>query len=500
MRFLETNIFQEWLVITVIFIALMFLRRHKIKEQFQTGIPPQVDNLLILAILLVILNLRANPTGDEPHYLLITQSLLRDGDFDLRNNYEQMDYLEYYPTTIPDPHVTIVGDRWLPVHEIGLPIIMVPFFALGGRTGVVIMLVLMTVIGIRSLWFFVRSAGFGLRAAGFATLVSGFTLPLISLSGQVFPEVPAFLLVTLGLQTIIGTVLTGRNFVIFLISLVFLPWLHPKYMIVAFALLLSAVLIHHKSATRSLVIASGLFIASVLGLVLLTYQWYGVPLPGAPIMMAQAPFGEDWLAPLLGNFFVKPWVGLTGVLLDQQSGLFMATPVFILAIPGLVSLWYQKRKLAIVCAIIFASVYLPVGIFGVWYGGFSSPARLLTPAVPILALGIANMLDVREQRVWKFFSILALPSLLHAYLMMTLPSFTRYGDPTSQHNYFISLFEHLTHLDLTILFPTFRNIDPTTWLTTGIYLSAILAITIFLVPPKVAEHRNKTQHSSQVIL
>jgi hypothetical protein len=27
-------------------------------------------------------------TGDEPHYLLITRSLQRDGDFDLRNDYE----------------------------------------------------------------------------------------------------------------------------------------------------------------------------------------------------------------------------------------------------------------------------------------------------------------------------------------------------------------------------------------------------------------------------
>src|SRR5713101_2612145 len=36
------------------------------------------------------------PTGDEPHYLVITQSLLRDHDLKIENNHRRGDYREYY--------------------------------------------------------------------------------------------------------------------------------------------------------------------------------------------------------------------------------------------------------------------------------------------------------------------------------------------------------------------------------------------------------------------
>ena len=32
---------------------------------------------------------RISLTGDEPHYLILTASLLRDGDFDIGNNYAE---------------------------------------------------------------------------------------------------------------------------------------------------------------------------------------------------------------------------------------------------------------------------------------------------------------------------------------------------------------------------------------------------------------------------
>jgi hypothetical protein len=148
---------------------------------------------------------------------------------------------------------------------------------------------------------------------------------------------------------------------------------------------------------------------------------------------------------------------------------------------------------------IFASVYLPAGVFGVWYGVFSSPARLLMPGIPVLALCIAGVLEIGEPRVWKIFSLLVLPSFIHAYLMMTSPSFTRYGTPVSQHNYFVNLIEELTHLDLTPLFPSYRNLTPVTWMTTGVYVMLIIGITFLVLPHKFTEQMNNTKPSSEVI-
>jgi hypothetical protein len=190
-----TPSFWARLLITLTIISLVVLHRRTFQVQLQTGAPPSVAALMILAILLAVASLRAIPTGDEPHYLIMTQSLLADRDFDLRNNYEHKDYLQYYPAENLDPHVIRVGNRWYPLHGIGLPILAAPWFALGGRAGVVIMLTLMMVIGLRTLWSVLRRVGFASSATANAVLIAGFTLPLLSMSGQIFPEVPTFLLV-----------------------------------------------------------------------------------------------------------------------------------------------------------------------------------------------------------------------------------------------------------------------------------------------------------------
>ena len=41
------------------------------------------------------------PGGDEPHYLVITQSLLQDHDLDIENNHARKDYAAYYDRTSP---------------------------------------------------------------------------------------------------------------------------------------------------------------------------------------------------------------------------------------------------------------------------------------------------------------------------------------------------------------------------------------------------------------
>src|SRR4029450_4221076 len=88
--FLETSYFREWLLLTLVIICLALLYRCALQAQLQTGAAPSVGALVILAIFLAVLNLRATPTGDEPHYLVMTQSLLHDGHFDLRTDYQRM--------------------------------------------------------------------------------------------------------------------------------------------------------------------------------------------------------------------------------------------------------------------------------------------------------------------------------------------------------------------------------------------------------------------------
>jgi hypothetical protein len=45
----------------------------------------------------------AGPQGDEPHYLLIAESLLKDGDVDLKNQFEQRAFSKFTGADL-EPH------------------------------------------------------------------------------------------------------------------------------------------------------------------------------------------------------------------------------------------------------------------------------------------------------------------------------------------------------------------------------------------------------------
>jgi hypothetical protein len=199
---------------------------------------------------------------------------------------------------------------------------------------------------------------------------------LASLSGQVFSEMPAFLLAALGLRAVLATALAGWDFAALLVSVALLPWFHPKFSVLAAGLLGAALVAHRgRDAIKPLVAASGLLVASVLGLSLLTQQWFHSWVPGAQITMTRVP--SPGSSSSLGDVFAKNFhltIGYIGILFDQQSGLFFASPVYLLAIPGVVLLWRRNRSLAIICALVVAAVYVPAASWGVWYGGQASPA------------------------------------------------------------------------------------------------------------------------------
>ena len=85
------------------------------------------------------------PTGDEPHYLVITQSLLRDHDLKIENNHRRGDYREYYSGDLRPDYLRRGADGEIySVHAPGLAVLVAPAFALFGYPGVVACLALLS--------------------------------------------------------------------------------------------------------------------------------------------------------------------------------------------------------------------------------------------------------------------------------------------------------------------------------------------------------------------
>src|SRR5918992_6171936 len=73
--------------------------------------------------------------GDEPHYLLAAESLVEDGDVDVKNQYAARAYADFYPYDL-DRHGEETQGRLNEPHGLGFPSLIAPAYALGGARAV----------------------------------------------------------------------------------------------------------------------------------------------------------------------------------------------------------------------------------------------------------------------------------------------------------------------------------------------------------------------------
>jgi len=149
-----------------------------------------------------------------------------------------------------------------------------------------------------------------------------------------------------------------------------------------------------------------LFFTITLLLGALLYMWYNSVYLGDPLATSQSfEFGN-------------PLKGLVGTLFWGDYSLFLATPVLLLAIPGFGFLYRDKPKDAVFLAL-FAITFTIV--IACWkyathsLGGFSS--RLLVPIIPVLAIPLAIFLqNTRGKLPWALVIILLIPSIVFNFL------------------------------------------------------------------------------------
>ena len=73
------------------------------------------------------------PDGDEPHYIVMTQSLLYDGDLKIENNHRRGDYRAYIGRDLkPDYLRRGLDDEIYSIHAPGLAAVVLPAFAIAG--------------------------------------------------------------------------------------------------------------------------------------------------------------------------------------------------------------------------------------------------------------------------------------------------------------------------------------------------------------------------------
>ena len=315
----------------------------------------------------------AGPQGDEPHYLLIAESLIRDGDVDLKNQFEERAFSKFTSADL-EPHTAPRSPqgRLYAIHTPGLAALIAPGYAVQGFAGAKATVSLVMALVVALLFFASRSL-FGDAAANFVFLLATFASPLPVYANSVFPDSVATLPVALTLACMVSM----RPGFVALASaaLASLPWMHPRFLPLAIILALAISLRGGFSFGRAAAACGPLVVS--LALLLAHFQ---------------SLFGSASLSAAYGPGFSSdvslvriPW-GASALILDRQFGLLLFCPVLLFGLAGAASAWRRDRTVSVL-AIAVAGVLLGVGgAFTMWWGGASAPARFLIGAVPALLL------------------------------------------------------------------------------------------------------------------
>jgi hypothetical protein len=338
-------------------------------------------------------------SGDEPHYLIVTQSLLADGDLDLRNNHAANESRRFGVDGLePGPHVRESRGRLLPVHDVGLSVALLPAYAVATSFSdvvsepllarfrmsrglfayslITLFLLTLTALAAHLTRVALIDRGTSARLATGVVLVAWLSPPVLSNAYLVFPEVvalPATAWVVLrSTETAHGAV-PFRQWLGPLTLLGLLPWFHRKFVVYVAALVLTLLWQHREQVRRlrpidALATVALLTVPTALLLLWTWWQWGNI---GGALTLDRPPFSWD--------AFRAGWLGL---LVDRENGLWVWAPAYALVPLAALLSGRQAWPWLIPVAVLF----IVSAAHDQWWGGFSPAARFLMPIVPIVCL------------------------------------------------------------------------------------------------------------------
>ncbi|MYD70537.1 MAG: hypothetical protein F4W89_07315 [Acidobacteria bacterium] len=433
-------------------------------------------------------------TGDEPHYLILTASLLRDGDLDMQNNYaEDARTAEIYgPVALR--HTVGRGGREWPSAAPGISALLVPAFALAGGLGARLMLCLLIIplLG----WACWRWLDGRAPPRDAALAVAGVLVcPTVLLgAGQVYADLLSGAIILALAVWLWNGASTGAptgpptgapagapasrpafssasrsappsaapearsplGWALFGLAAGLLPWLHIKNLAATalFGLFAAWQVWRHGSwrepdaRTRWGYAAGG----ALLLLGPATFLWYELATHG--LLLA----GQGRV--VSGTPYLRAVEMLLGRHLDQSHGLFWQQPLFF---PGLIALGWMVRKrhpLTIPWLLLYASLIVPPAVTGRW-GGIPS-GRFNWGGMWLWLIPIGLWLQAERDTLGRYVR----PALLAAFAYQAVLAFRWAPDPTRlfiYEDFFVWARDSLFPLPVRYILPHFYLSPSDSW-------------------------------------
>lgn len=320
--------------------------------------------------LVIPTQMRTPIDGDEPYYLLMTESLIHDRDLDLANQYRHLRHsatgrLDLVPQ-LGDP-VGRHGERYSR-HEPFLAFLLIPGYLIGRLPGALATIALFAVLLVRSTIRLLEDEGISDRDARALFPIFAFGPPVVFYAARIWPEVPGALFFVEAVRGI-----RQRRSKRWLPALLALVLLKLRFLLVG-VILVARVLWDRRS--RALVIAAMVLLVpiaivwSISGSVTNVHSWREL-----------LPFPAQNYA-----------IGFFGLLTDGAAGFLFQAPLYLGAIFALAR-WRSMPegfRLGCLAAVLYILYLLPRSE---WHGGWSPPLRYVAILIPILALGAAVLIE-----------------------------------------------------------------------------------------------------------
>lgn len=319
-------------------------------------------------------------TGDEPHHLVVINSLLQDGDLDLKNNYVrarsgEWDAGLWYRNYNLDIHArTTVQGHLYSTHAIGMPVIisvfLIPF---RGTPWVESFAVLTcTFAALLGLFFMGRVLDCQKHAdlSGPAIMLAGLATPVFVYARGLWTEN----FVILGFFAVLWLSLGAGNRV--WIVMIVAATMFSRY---ASGILFAALLLWELWRRKRTVPALALGLAAGLAAILLYQRLYFAD------VVTRSAAGPVYFPVRFvpGNFLE----GFVGSLFDPVKGLLVFSPVLAFGFLGLLHWLRQRESLPVILLVTAGLQIVLISLYQYWDGGVSYSSRYLHPAILPLAIG-----------------------------------------------------------------------------------------------------------------
>jgi hypothetical protein len=376
--------------------------------------------------------------GDEPHFLVITTGIVRHGSLEQSAPYaEEFKTKELYKPGLGGVRHAVAGPHGLySKHGIGLPLLLVIPYLLGGAQGAKVFMILVGAGVVLVSW---RIAGIFIpdeKARFITVLVTSIGLPLIPASNQIYPDIPAGLVSLIGIYWFI-TAEKKRPFflcIFFALVLAFLPWLHVRFSATCVVLMVGIIWKINRGQIRSSTTPLSISVALLLLLSLsglAAYNLYAFSNVAGPFN-AELEISKTSMMVLLGFF------------LDQNQGFLLQNPIMFVGVLFAGGLFAFDKRLFIVWLLVFLSLIVPNSLEKSWYGGYSFSGRFEWAACVVFILptvfGLGRLFFI-DRRIFYTISVIGLCIQTYYYHVYTFAGANLYNKPASTPFYSYSIFQ-----------------------------------------------------------